>query len=287
MRRIITGAAIAAVLALGMTPAFASGTSRHAGSGSTPRAQVSVRGLHQVSSALLRQVLPHLRAAKQVSSQNWGGYAVVPRRGHKFRSISANFTIPNVNCAASTTGTSGYTTEANWVGLDGFNNQTVEQTGSASICEGPTLAEQYVWIEIYPKAPIAYSGTSPGDGVNVSVTYNSSTHKYRISLRDLTSGGFVNVVEPCGAKKCANASAEAVVEAANGGPGDGYNLADFGQTSFTGVHVVSSNGHAGSLSPSKFWRTVKILTKYEGSLMASPSPLAGGTAFYETFHNSA
>ena len=41
---------------------------------------------------------------------------------------------------------------SNWVGLDGFENDTVEQDGTAAYCAGPGnhTPKYYAWIELFP-----------------------------------------------------------------------------------------------------------------------------------------
>lgn len=55
--------------------------------------------------------------------------------GKHIRFASANFTIPSVNCANSPVGSSGFAYAAHWVGIDAFNDSTVEQTGVDAFCD--------------------------------------------------------------------------------------------------------------------------------------------------------
>src|SRR5262249_15762449 len=64
-------------------------------------------------------------------STNWSGYAVTGGTG-AFTSISASWTEPTGTC------TSGQKFSSFWVGLDGFNSNSVEQTGSEVDCSGRT-----------------------------------------------------------------------------------------------------------------------------------------------------
>jgi hypothetical protein len=61
-----------------------------------------------------------------------------------------------------------------WVGLDGADDGTVEQTGTTADCFGGTPV-YFAWYELFPAAPIEYSDTvAPGDNMSASVTYTGS-----------------------------------------------------------------------------------------------------------------
>lgn len=65
------------------------------------------------------------------SSTNWSGYAVL---GSSFTSAQGSWIVPTANCS----GVRGEQYAAFWVGLDGYNSDTVEQTGTLSDCQGKT-----------------------------------------------------------------------------------------------------------------------------------------------------
>ncbi|PMP60290.1 MAG: hypothetical protein C0172_02160 [Caldisphaera sp.] len=56
----------------------------------------------------------------KTSSYNWAGYALSSTSG-SFKEVNASFIVPQISCTKQTT----YV--AIWVGLDGFNDNTVEQ----------------------------------------------------------------------------------------------------------------------------------------------------------------
>ena len=60
-------------------------------------------------------------------SENWSGYAVTGKT--PFNYVSSTFTVPTVTCNGMK---DVYTSD--WVGLDGFNDQTVEQDGASGTC---------------------------------------------------------------------------------------------------------------------------------------------------------
>jgi hypothetical protein len=288
-------AAVAAVAALGASPAFA-GRAHPTGhadrahlTGHAPRVTLTGKfHLVHLPRQIRHEVLPKPQAGTVVKSVNWSGYIALPRNGHKFKSVSANFTVPAVNCTDSTNGTSGESSMSNWVGLDGYGDRTVEQTGEFAICAGTTAPTYYLFWENYPNpATTTVCCANPGDAIRVSATYSSKTHLYHLFLDDYTVASTINVDVACATGSvCKNASAEVIGEALNGGP-PGMNLAYFGQTSFVNASVTSSNGKSGSLNPGRYWKTIEILMQNGKSLMASPGSLEGGRAFLDTWHAGA
>jgi len=160
-------------------------------------------------------------------SSNWSGYAQVAGAG-AFKSVSANWTQPTAHCPSSTQQYAAF-----WVGLDGFNSNSVEQTGSDSDCNG-TTPDYYGWYEMYPANPVYYTNpVSPGDSFSASVTF-SGTETYTLVLTDHTRGWtHKQVINEAGFSR---SSAEVITEApcctASGGI---LPLADFGTINYTGA----------------------------------------------------
>ena len=71
-------------------------------------------------------LIGHSFSRNASQSTNWSGYAATGR----FTSVSATWTEPAGHCTSATRYASF------WVGLDGFNSNTVEQTGSDVDCSG-------------------------------------------------------------------------------------------------------------------------------------------------------
>src|SRR6202012_327424 len=86
------------------------------------------------------------------TSTNWSGYVLTGGSG-AFTSVSSSWTEPAASCS------SGTQYAAFWVGLDGYNSDSVEQTGSDSDCSGGT-PDYYGWYEMYPADPVYF--TNPG-----------------------------------------------------------------------------------------------------------------------------
>ncbi|MGN6795826.1 MAG: G1 family glutamic endopeptidase [Streptosporangiaceae bacterium] len=249
-----------------------------------PKPVVRVNGMHLVHVQLPRTHLPYLTPHAVVSSGNWSGYAAVAKSGVRLRFISASFTIPSVNCAKSPLGSSGFAYASNWVGLDGFDSRTVEQTGVDSFCDSSGVPQYDAWYEMFPQNPVAFGPVNPGDAMSASVFFSSSTNKYGITLADLTTGAKMQVTTSCPqGSTCKNSSAEVITE----DPGQSapvVNLADYGMVNVTGAAVTSLNGTKGSLSGNSLWTSSEIVMKNSSNkVMSQPSGLFGGKAFNVTW----
>jgi len=166
-------------------------------------------------------------------STNWSGYAATGGNG-SFTSVSASWTEPTATC-----GGHGSQYASFWVGLDGYNSSSVEQTGSEVDCSG-SRAIYYAWYEMYPNPSHSYSNTvRPGDHFNASVTYTGSNH-FSLFIQDSTQGwSHTTTGTLAGAPR---SSAEVIVEAPCCTAGGGIlPLADFGTVSITGS---TANGGA-------------------------------------------
>jgi len=246
----------------------------------SPRVTVSGPLRAAPAAELPRTHLPAVKPQRSSTyySSNWSGWVAAAHSGKTITSASVNYTIPSLDSGKCTPGTSGYAYNSDWVGLDGFSDGTVEQTGTADYCYAGGGTGLYAWYEMYPLNPVAYSGVRPGDAIDVSVTYSTSTRLYHLVLKDVTIDGEISVYEGCpSGSVCHDSSAEVVDEAPGGGPGGGYNLADFGQTGFTAATVAGS-GISGTLASSADWTADDVVMEYD-HIMDVPTGLEGGQAF--------
>jgi hypothetical protein len=226
------------------------------------------------------------RTAGTIHSADWAGYAAVPRHaGGGFRAVSATFTVPSVRCPGK-----GRTFSVHWVGLDGFSDNTVEQTGIEARCRAGS-ATYSAWWENYPHGPVT-SGMRirPGDAVTASVSYatgRGAHHgQYHLVLTDVTRRTGFSVWRGCGARKCRNSSAEVISEApSNFGV---LPLADYGITTFAGIGVTDLAGRHGGIRSAR-WRRARIIQVGSGrhpKLLAGPGTLFGGGAFSNSWHRA-
>jgi len=190
---------------------------------------------------------PHI-GTPHSNSSNWGGYVVSGAKG-KFKTITGSWKEPVAKC------TKKGELAAPWIGLDGWGDQTVEQTGVAAYCHGGAKPEYLAWYEMYPRNPVYYSNkVSAGDTFTASVTFKGGT-SYKLVLHDVTKHWTQTRTQKLSAR---NASAEAVIE----GPG-GYPQFPNGVT-FKNIKV---NGHLFS-----YYHPRKLTSS--GFV---PGPLHGGT----------
>ena len=205
-------------------------------------------------------VLASSPGVTESASVNWSGFADTPTitkgPGSTVSSVSADWTIPPVSCL-----TGQYRNQdaflAQWVGLDGFSDSTVEQLGTATQCyEG--VEYYYDWYEMYPGATVEEGTTqcinnnvdcpSPGDKVQASVvsTPSGANNDYTLKLTDVSnpSESFDIPNQLCPATTCLNTSAEWIVERPAFDLPFGVQIlpqADYGQTSFQNGTVGTGN----------------------------------------------
>jgi hypothetical protein len=136
-------------------------------------------------------------------SYDWSGYAATSVK--KFNYVSSQFVQPAVTCP----GVANQWT-SNWVGLDGFTTDTVEQDGTFGFCggKGSTTPEYEAWYEMYPAFSANVFRVKPGDVIDESVRYFGG--KFHLAIADVTSGRHFTFVQGCAT--CARASAEWIIE---------------------------------------------------------------------------
>jgi len=168
--------------------------------------------------------VPHFNHARH-SDQIWGGYAVT---GTKFSSISGSWTAPSLNCSAT-----GDSYVSPWIGIDGWNSDTVEQIGFDQDCING-VASYAAWVEMYPADSVYFSGTiKAGDHITASVSVSGST--WTLTEKN-TTRGWSKTFHMTGNDQ--RTSAEAIVEDL----GDGIQpVAPFSAITFTGL---TANGKA-------------------------------------------
>lgn len=169
----------------------------------------------------------------------WAGYAVT---GSDFSYVQGSWIVHSVDCATTPNSDS-----SEWVGIDGWSSNTVEQTGTDADCIGGTPF-YYVWYEFYPlnTVPITDISIAPGDKFAASVLYEGN-NEYLISITNQTTlQNFTKEVEFSGADGSGEPlrnSAEWIEEM------DGTKLSDFDEDLF-GPRFTGSGGEADSATNS-------------------------------------
>ena len=112
------------------------------------------------------------------ASSNWSGYA----KTGSFTRVSGAWVVPSVASSRKAT----YSSQ--WVGIDGFNNSSLIQTGTeADYYNGS--AHYGAWWEILPAAETVITSITvhPGDHMSASITKGSGS-SWTITISDTTRG---------------------------------------------------------------------------------------------------
>lgn len=272
MRKLLSGA-VAALLALGLlvtlVPSF------HKGAGDVPRVSASLAAKARASfEQSMHNQVPTMQQPRLGSSNgpvteladvNWSGFSDAttyqpvtncssPADGcQTISEVSASWTVPAVTCPSAPF---QYEDQqmANWVGVDGFNDSTVEQTGSAGYCfEGAPY--YYVWYELYPAATVVGGPAScvndnvgcpqPGDHITASVTVrrvSPAEDAYQLTVTDLTDpANSLSATQYCATDVCFDNSANWIVERPAFEDTGITPFSDFGTTGFTDA-TLTANG---------------------------------------------
>jgi hypothetical protein len=221
----------------------------------------------------------HAVGGKTFYSDNWSGYADTPPEtgGSTYSAVSGSWVQPAAKCPSK-----GIALAALWVGLDGFDSNTVEQTGTIIECDGGQ-AGYFDWWELYPTNDIQVVNTvNPGDAISASVAFSGITYTITLADSTTTSDSF-STAQTCGSATCENSSAEWIAEApCCKDTGAVYNLADFGKWKPTGA-AETYNGTAGNIASGPKVNRIDMVDASK-KVLAEPSGLThGGTAFTDTW----
>ncbi|HTW10640.1 MAG TPA: G1 family glutamic endopeptidase [Acidimicrobiales bacterium] len=216
------------------------------------------------------------------SSSSWAGYVVT---GETYDYVYGSWTVPKAACGNFPTGDLA-SSSSTWVGIDGWNENTVEQIGTDSNCATWT-GVYWAWFEMYPNLPEVISNPlnntdqiSPGDVMDASVQYTGNPGWYRLYIQDVTKNwSFATTQYISGAT---GGTAEWVTEQ----PADGgLPLTDFGSVTFTGCYADGSNAAAYG---DPIWQHANTAVEMEanGTEKASVSALsANGSQFTVTWRH--
>jgi hypothetical protein len=162
----------------------------------------------------------------------WAGYAVT---GTDFTFVQGSWIVSAVDCTKTPN-----TDSSEWVGIDGWTSDSVEQTGTDADCNGKN-PYYYVWYEFFPLNTVVINNVSitPGDKFSASVTYDGDNEFTVTITNDTTGQYFTKEVEFKGADGSGvppRNSAEWIMEM------DGNELSDFGVDSFGEYYTGVSGG---------------------------------------------
>jgi hypothetical protein len=227
-------------------------------------------------------------------STNWSGYADSASSGYAFTSVSATWTQPSV----TTQSTSSYVAASFWVGLDGFNSNTVEQTGTQAVLGSNGQMQYTAWYELYPQVEIPVFNVNPGDTISASVTYNPGSNNYTFKISDLTSNqSYSTTTVNSYTTQAARSSAEWIVESPEFGTSSGSyqlaTLANYGSFNFNNTAAsISGNNitQSGSISgvAANGAATVNSITLVDGKTfqaLSTPGMLTDTGASFATVYS--
>ncbi|MHB1980627.1 MAG: G1 family glutamic endopeptidase [Sulfobacillus sp.] len=116
------------------------------------------------------------------ASSNWSGYALATSVSGTYTQITGSWIVPTVAPSR------GSTYSSSWIGIDGFNNSNLIQTGTEQdYYQGS--AHYDAWWEILPAAETVITGdpVNPGDAMTASVAKNANG-TWTIAISDVTAG---------------------------------------------------------------------------------------------------
>jgi hypothetical protein len=226
-------AGIAAGLALAIVPAA---------SAATPHANA------------VNHVSGHIKSAQQ--STNWSGYA----KTGTFTTATATWNVPTVTTSSS----NKYSSD--WVGIDGYNNSNLIQTGTEQDTVGGR-ASYGAWWEILPASETRINMTiHPGDSMTGTITKGSGS-SWTMKLTDNTSGATFSTSKSYSGPAD---SVEYIQEATEVG-GTISSPPSLSKTTFSGL---TANGANPNLTSSG-----EILLVQNGTTYYTPSAVSGGNSF--------
>ena len=224
-------------------------------------------------------VTPNIAAARVIrhapkhgsghgTSTNWSGYAV---DGSSATTVTGSWTQPYaINCALVPNSWS-----SPWVGIDGDNSNTVEQTGTDSDCVNG-VPYYYAWWEMYPKSTVVIPAITVHAGDKFTATVSYASGVFTMTLDDTTTGKSYSITQT--SKKAKRSSVEWIME----GPSRG-NLTNFGSLSFTSPSATIGGQ---TVTPDSAGADPITMVTKQGADRAVPSLVGKNGAFGVTWQHS-
>ncbi len=193
-----------------------------------------------------------------------------------FIKVSGQWKAPKVRCAREDQ------LAAEWVGIDGINNATVEQDGMYAWCfeHHPTY---FTWYEMFPSGTVVLGNSvRPGDKITASVTRTGAS--YTLALTDSTHPvNSFSTTKTC--STCQNTSVEWIAERPSFQIGVAP-LADYGSWTLSKASQ-SAGGKTGSISGYPTYYKIDMIDATRTYPLSIASGLSsGGNKFLTHWTNS-
>ena len=195
------------------------------------------------------------------AASNWSGYALSGSVG-QYNSITGNWIVPTVQPST------GLTFSSSWLGIDGFNNTNLIQTGTEQDYYNGA-AHYDAWWEILPAAEtvIPNMTVNPGDHMTASIT-NDGNGQWTITITDVTQNETFTTTQ---AYSGPATSAEWIQEAPTIG-GHVATLANYGQTTF-------SDGTVNGMKPGLVMSDGGVMIQHRRQVSTPSAPDSNKDAF--------
>jgi len=226
-----------------------------------------------------RKTHPHMPGKKETESNNWSGYVVgnfnnPGTQEGSVTQVQASFIVPKILHSPKPTFFSI------WVGIDGFNDGTVEQIGiEGEYVNGNVIYDGFV--ELYPAAPQEIPGgfsLKEGDQIFASVQYGTVGGQtgFNFTLNNVTQNISRSFFKPwTSANPPQLKTAEIIVEAPFSNRV--LPLAHFEPVTLSNIGVTI-NGVSGTLENSG-WQNKEIVMGNGRIIKAQPTALTDGNQF--------
>jgi hypothetical protein len=222
-----------------------------------------------------RVLLPNTAArnAPAFASTNWSGYAL-QGTSTTYHSITGAWAVPTITPSSSATYSS------HWIGIDGFSNSHLIQTGTEADSQNGTTTYD-AWWEILPKPEtvIPSMPVHPGDQFTASITKKSGSN-WVIKITNITQNVSFSITKSYSGP---GTSAEWIVERPEVG-GTIAPLANYGTVTFNKRDTV--NGGNPNLSYAT--DSIEMLANDNTTVISTPSTVnAEGNGFRTAYGSTA
>ena len=199
-----------------------------------------------------------------LETTNWSGLIDA---GTTFTGVSGKWVVPAVRPSTTTQ------VSSTWVGIDGFSNSSLIQTGTTQATSGGSTS-YFAWYEILPADAVPIFTVQPGDVVQASVT-RATSGTWTISIDDLTAReAFSHPYSFSGPR----ASAEWIEEAPTDGLTDKlYPLARFGTVPFSNLSVSGADTGSTYVTPVDMIDTAQDVIAYPSNFASGAFTVTRGT----------